>query len=674
MTAVTEDWEQRLARAERSLRAGDLAAAAVRARELGAEAPEHPAPLYLLAVCARFAGEAAAARSYLERLLQLAPSHARAHQESGHLYRDAGDAVAAVAAYRRALQGNPALLAGWKALARLLAGQVAVDDKAALLASAREHIERLSALPPELLAASSKLYEGKLYQGEQLCRAFLQKHPHHPEAMRLLALLGVRLRILDDAEFLLESCLELYPDFHRARLDYVDVLHRRQKYEPALAQARQLLAVDAGNPAYRLAYANESMALGHYDAALSAYAALLEQVPDPAGIHLAMGHAHKTRGDGESGEEAVTQYRRAYAARPDFGDAYWSLANLKTYRFQGVEIKQMERAAEAAATGHEDRFHLCFALGKAHEDAGEYDRAFHWYARGNALKRSALNYSAERVRQEMREQRDTCDAALFSAAATAGGGCPAPDPIFIVGLPRAGSTLLEQILSSHSQVDGTFELPNVLAIAHRLGGRRRAGEASRYPGNLAQLGPEQRRQLGEQYLADTAVYRAGAPFFTDKMPNNFRHLGLIALMLPRARIIDARRHPMACCFSGFKQLFAEGQEFSYSLEDIGQYYRDYVALMDHWENVLPGRIHRVQHEDLLADFEGEVRRLLDFCGLPFERACLDFYRSTRSVRTASAEQVRRPLQRDGVEAWRRFSRHLDALRDALGDVLERYPE
>jgi len=666
---TAQGWEVRLARAEQTLRRGDVSGAAAQARELSIQEPRREAPHYLLAVCARYAKQPEDAHAHLRRLLELAPEHARGFQELGHLYRDTAAPAAAVAAYRQAVSFNPALLTAWRAMLDLLNSAQIRQQNPELRAQAARQIDRLSSLPRELLAVTSNLYEGKLFRGEQVCRSFLQRQPHHPEAMRLLAQLGLKLGILDDAEFLLESCLELYPDFQRARLDLVDVLHRRQKYRLALTQAEQLVAADPVSPAHRVALANENMALGRYEAALEAYRQLLAEVPDPAGIYLAIGHAQKTRG---SGEEAVSAYRQAYAARPDFGDAYWSLANLKTYRFTAGEITRMTRGAQNSATGRVDRYHLCFALGKAEEDRGAYDLAFDWYRQGNALKRAGLDYRAERVTQEMQQQQVICDRPLFDSFT--GGGSPARDPIFIVGLPRAGSTLLEQILSAHSQVDGTFELPNVLAIAHRLGGRRRTGEASKYPAILADLTPERLQQLGEHYLAETAVYREGAAFFTDKMPNNFRHLGLIALMFPNARIVDARRHPMACCFSGFKQLFAEGQEFSYSLEDLGHYYRDYLKLMDHWHTVLPGRIHCVQHETLLEDFEGQVRALLDFCGLPFEDGCLSFHTSRRSVRTASAEQVRQPLQRGGTQHWRHFSAHLDPLRDALGDVLNRYPE
>jgi hypothetical protein len=405
------------------------------------------------------------------------------------------------------------------------------------------------------------------------------------------------------------------------------------------------------------------------------------------------------------------------AARPNYGDAYWSLANLKTYRFSDAEIARMRQEESNRRTQPIDRYHLCFALGKALEDRGDYAESFRYYEQGNALKKATSHYRPESTERNARLQMEVCTTEFF--AARRGVGCQAPDPIFIVGLPRSGSTLIEQILASHSQVEGTMELAEIPRLVHHLNGREMSDSEPRYPRVLASLTPDQLKAFGADYLARTRIYRGGAtslnaptrrsaahhggahqpdhaaaqpgaapqpghavqpvaaatdarlidtvrPFFIDKMPNNFRHIGLIHLILPNARIIDARREPMACCFSNFKQLFASGQEFTYSLEDIGRYYRSYVELMQHWDAVLPGKILRVQHEDVVADLEGNVRRLLDFCGLDFEPACLEFYKTERSVRTASSEQVRRPIFKEGLDQWRHFEPWLGPLRSALG--------
>ena len=367
-------------------------------------------------------------------------------------------------------------------------------------------------------------------------------------------------------------------------------------------------------------------------------------------------------------DDAITAYRRAYQVKPDCGDAYWSLANLKTYRFDDAEITQMRERQASPMTALNDSYHLCFALGKALEDRGEYATSFEYYELGNRLKREELNYDPARLLTEMQLQREFVTTDLVERFA--GAGHEAHDPIFIVGLPRAGSTLLEQILASHSQVEGTMELPNIFALAYRLDRKRRVGEEPEYPGNLADLTREDVTRFGEEFIRDTQVYRKqGTPYFIDKMPNNFRHIGLIQMILPNAKIIDARRGAMGCCFSGFKQLFAEGQEFTYGLREIGQYYADYVALMAHWDNVLPGKILRVRYEDVVADLETQVRRLLDHCGLPFEEACLNFHQTERAVRTASSEQVRQPIFKSGVDQWENFSEFLGPLRTKLGPEL-----
>ncbi len=380
-----------------------------------------------------------------------------------------------------------------------------------------------------------------------------------------------------------------------------------------------------------------------------------------------MGHALKTIGQVP---QAICAYRAAAAARPDFGDAYWSLANLKTYRFTDVEIARMRAEEASPAIAPEDRWHLCFALGKALEDRGETAESWACYERGNALKRAESRYRPEIIETNTRKQVEVCSRDFFEARA--GWGDPRPDPIFIVGLPRSGSTLIEQILASHSQVEGTQELSDIQRIVLDLQGRDPDLDEPRYPAAMAGLAQEDFHRLGEKYLADTQVYRSRRPFFIDKMPNNFRHIGLIHLMLPNARIIDARREPMSCCFSNLKQLFAHGQEFTYSAEDIARYYRTYLELMRHWDEALPGRVLRVHHEDVVDDLEGSVRRLLDHCGLAFEPACVDFHKSDRSVRTPSSEQVRQPIFRDGLDQWRKFEPWLGPLRVALGDALERH--
>jgi tetratricopeptide (TPR) repeat protein len=427
------------------------------------------------------------------------------------------------------------------------------------------------------------------------------------------------------------------------------------------------LKLEPENRQYRTLYATTCVGLGDHEKALALYRKLLVESPRAADVHLSVAHSLKTMG---RREESIEAYRAAAAARPNYGDAYWSLANLKTYRFTEDEIARMRTEESAPATPLVDRYHLCFALGKAFEDRGEYRESYGHYERGNALKKSESRYRPEPIERNTRMQMEICTREFFSRRQ--GVGAKNPDPIFIVGLPRAGSTLLEQILASHSRVEGTQELADIPRIVLEFQGRDPDLANPRYPRVLANLGTEEFLRLGEKYLSDTRAYRTNKPFFIDKMPNNFRHIGLIHLMLPNAKLIDARREPMACCFSNLKQLFASGQEFTYSIGDIARYYRTYLDLMQHWDEVLPGKILRVWHEDVVDDLEGNVRRILDFCGLDFEPACVEFYKSERSVRTASSEQVRQPIFREGLDQWRNYEPWLGELKDALGDAPLRY--
>ena len=633
---------------------GQALAAATRLRT---EVPENRDVLYLVAVSQRYLGRIADALATLARLESIHPEFARLFQERGHCNRAAGDRVAALEAYRRAVTLNAALVASWKALAELCRAARQVEH--AEIAS--RQVVQLERLPPPVLTASGMLAEGDIYGAERVVRRFLQTHANHVEAMRLLAQIGTELDVLDDAEFLLESVLVYAPDYHLARYDYAVVLSKRHKHAAALEETRKLLKVDPENRAYRTMYATAYVGLGDHDEALRAFRELAAETPENAELLLSIAHALKTLG---RQPEAIASYRRAAAVRPSFGDAYWSLANLKTYRFTDDEIARMRTQEAAEATALIDRYHLCFALGKALEDRAEYEESFRYYARGNVLKKGECRYDAGALERSLRRQVSVCTREFL--AARQGCGCDRPDPIFIVGLPRAGSTLIEQILASHSKIEGTTELADIPRLVQQLQGREHRGAEPRYPAVLTELSPDQLKRFGEKFIADTQVYRTGKPFFIDKMPNNFRHIGLIHLILPNAKIIDARREPMACCFSNFKQLFASGQEFTYSIEDIARYYRSYIKLMAHWDTALPGKILRVQHEDVVEDLEGNVRRILAFIGLDFERACLEFYKTERSVRTASSEQVRQPLFKEGLDQWRNFEPWLGPLKEALG--------
>ncbi len=525
---------------------------------------------------------------------------------------------------------------------------------------------QLAAASPhaELVEATRCLRGRRLPAAERIVRDVLREDPGDVVAIRLLAEVGLQVGKIDEAIQLYERCLELAPGFALARQNYAVALSRRQRFDEALAQAQVLLDAEPANPNYRLLRGSLLVQKGQHREALALYEEFLTEFPRQAGAQLNYGHTLKTVG---RLDESIAAYRTSIALRPATGEAYWSLANLKTFRFSDDEIRNMQ--AELDEDGDpDDQSHLLFALGKAMEDRERYDESFGYYARGNAIRGKRQPYSAKINVFDTARQIKALDAHFF--AERRGWGCPAPDPIFIVGLPRAGSTLLEQILASHSQVEGTTELPDIIAISRRLGRKSPANPASKYPEILGSLTEDEAARLGAGYLDSTRVHRHGRPFFIDKMPNNFKHVGLIHLILPNAKIIDARRHPMAGCFSCFKQLFAHGQRFTYSLGDLGRYYRDYVRLMEHWDEVLPGRVLKVQYEDMVADSETQIRRVLAWCGLEFEENCLRFYETERPVRTPSSEQVRQPVYRHGLEQWRNFEEHLGPLKSALGPLAD----
>jgi tetratricopeptide (TPR) repeat protein len=549
----------------------------------------------------------------------------------------------------------------------MLEGLYRMTGQAENAATAAAHVGTLKKLAPEVVTATALFSDGELGAAEELVRAFLIKHGHEVEAMRLLARIGIERDVLDDAQLLLEAVLDLAPDYQAARFDYAQALVKRHMYPQAQEQAEKLLAADPANRNYRTLCAMTCVGLGLHERAIELYRELLNGAAQAADLHLSIAHSLKTLGRREA---AIAEYRVAAASRAGFGDAYWSLANLKTYRFEDAELERMRAAETAAATSVVDRYNLCFALGKALEDREQYAESFACYARGNALKRAASRYRPEVLELNTRLQIEVCRPELFARHKDS--GVRAPDPIFIVGLPRSGSTLIEQILASHSAVEGTQELADVPRMVVELQGRDWDLDQPRYPGVLASMSAQDFHRLGEKYLSDTRAYRTDKARFIDKMPNNFRHIGLVQLILPNAKIIDARREPMACCFGNLKQLFAHGQEFAYSIDDIARYYRTYLELMRHWDTVLPGRVLRVHHEDLVNDLEGNVRRLLDYCELEFEPACVEFHKTERSVRTASSEQVRQPIYREGLEQWRHYEAWLGPLRAALGDALTRY--
>jgi tetratricopeptide (TPR) repeat protein len=639
------------------------------AARLAQRVPENRDVLYLLAQGQRQLHRLNDALATLAELEQHHAGFARLHQERGLCFVAMKDAPRAIAAFERAISINPALPASFD----MLAGLHRLTRNTDAASGATAEAARLRALPAPVLEATGLFAEGDVLAAEKMIRAFLLQHGDHVEAMRLLARIGMIYGVLDDAETLLAAVLDLEPEHEAARCEYACALLERHKHVAARAQLDILCARAPKNRRYRTLTASTIVGLGHHAEATTLFCELIAEAragtAEMAELQLSLGHALKTLGQRDA---AIAAYRAAITAQPSFGDAYWSLANLKTFRFTEAEIAQARSREAGAGTSPADRLHLCFALGKAYEDRGAFETSWHYYARGNALKRQESRYRPEIIERNTAGQRATCTAGFFSHRA--GFGSHSHEPIFIVGLPRSGSTLIEQILASHSQVEGTQELADIPRVVLDLQGRDPDLDNPRYPGILQDMQPAAFTALAETYLNDTAIYRTGKPHFIDKMPNNFRHIGLIHLMFPHARIIDARREPMACCVGNLKQLFAQGQEFAYSIEDIARYYRTYLDVMQHWDDVLPGRILRVWHEDVVGDVDASVRRILDYCGLSFEPGCVEFHKTKRSVRTASSEQVRQPIFREGLDQWRHFEPWLAELDAKLGDAKERYKD
>jgi len=641
----------------------DPALAAEQAREILKAVPHHPRARLILGSAQRLAGKAHAAIEILAPLVLEQPRSAPAHLELGIAMAEGGRMREAVAALRDAARLQPNSVDAWRLLADYLdaVGDADGADRA------RGQYIKAATQDPRLTEAAAALVANNLPLADARLRAHLAAYPTDVAALRMLAEVAGRLRRYQDAQELLERCLELAPSFEAARHNYAVVLNRQAKPAAALPHIERLLEKEPRNPGYLNLKAAILANMGEYAGSIEVYAEVLREHPRQPKIWMSYGHALKTASNQPA---SVAAYRRAIEMEPTLGEAYWSLANLKTFRFAPADVPAMRAALDRFDLSKEDRLHFEFSLGKALEDEGSYEESFTHYSKGNALHRQLQPYSADDNTRFVSRCRQLFSAEFFAARES---GAAAADPIFIVGLPRAGSTLLEQILASHSQVEGTVELPDIPQIARDLVGRNDRDQDAPFCDSLAALGVGELRALGERYLESTRVHRkTSAPFFVDKMPNNCLYVGLIHLILPNAKIIDARRHPLGCCFSAFKQHFARGQGFSYDLADIGRYYRDYVDLMDHIDAVLPGRVHRVLYESMIEDTEAEVRRLLDYCGLPFEPQCLRFYENDRPVRTASSEQVRQPIFKDGVDHWRHYEPWLGALKQALGPALTGY--
>ena len=663
-TAPAASLADAFAHAERLLET-DPRLAAEQARAILEVVPRHADTTRLLAAALRLSGDAEGGLATIAPLAQALPNLPLAQLELALCLERLGRTAEAARAFDRASALEPRLSEAWRGLSESL--ELLGDRQGAERALARQL--RASTHDPLLIEAATALSENRLGEAERVLRERLKADAGDVAAIRMLAETGARLGRYADAEALLTRCVELAPNFAAARHNLATMLYRQNKNLEALAQIEMLVAKDARHPGYANLYAAILARLGEYDRAIAVYDQVLKDYPNQPKGWMSYGHALKTVG---RQADSVAAYRKALDLAPTLGEVWWSLANLKTVKFTAEDLAAMRQALEAEGLSDDDRLHLHYALGKAHEDAEAWDASFAHYAAGAAIRREQLEYDPEENTADTVRTKAVFSPAFI--AARAGQGCPAPDPIFVVGLPRSGSTLVEQILASHSLVEGTMELPDLIVMARRLGGKTAKRAESTYPESLADLSPEDLKALGQEFIERTRIQRkTDKPFFIDKMPNNFAHTGLIHLILPNAKIIDARRHPLGCCFSGFKQHFARGQAFSYDLTDIGRYYADYVDLMAHFDAVLPGRVHRVIYERLIEDPEAQIRALLDHCGLPFEEACLSPHENERAVRTASSEQVRRPIFKDAVEHWQKFESHLGPLKQSLGAVLNAYP-
>ena len=622
--------------------------------------PENIDCLYLAAVSSRYLKHFEDSKKYIESLLLNAPDMGRAYQELGHLSRDMGNEEKAIRHYRQACEHNPALIASWNSLYQYFLK----DQNQAAADHALKQLDTLKSLPGSLLYIHQVLNEGRLGLAERKCRAFLKENPTNTYAMSLLSDIANRLGYFDDAEFLLEKAVEFKPSDGELRLKYASILRKKQKFSKTMEQVNILCDQYPDNQLYQAYKASEIMQNGGHDEAITILDDILKKNPYNFSSLTSKGHAEKTLG---KTDQAIESYRSAYKIRQDHGEAFFSLANLKTYSFSKDEIHNMRYQVERLDLSLKDKAYFHFALAQGCESNGDYEEAFYHLEKGNKIKNDQSLYSIERMDKELQSQIDVCNEKFFRDLGP--GGYDTKDPIFILGLPRSGSTLVEQILASHSKIDGTLELPNILSMAQSLRGDDIYGKEGNYPKSMESLTIKQREDFGKSFIEDTRMHRKDAPMFTDKMPNNFRHIGLIHLIMPNAKIIDARRYPLDCCFSMFKQLFAQGQEFTYGLKEAGSYYSSYVKLMHHWEKVLPGKILRVNNEDVISDLDGQVKRILEFLDLPFEEECISFYETNRSVRTASSEQVRKPINKDGMGRWKPYAKYLKPLLNVLDEDL-----
>ena len=597
----------------------------------------------------------------LQKAIRVAPKFLQAHENLAQAWTQLGDLNKAEVCFKKCLELDASNFSNWKALGDVLSDQGKDEEADKAYKNAISTDKKYL----DLQKAMSQVQKGNLGEAEKIYREILSDDPNNVDALRLLALLASRTGAVDQAINMLENCTKIAPDYALAWENLAKMY--RQKDDPDSLQKAAFCFRKATE--LRPNWAEGWAGLGtmqtrssQHEEGIESYKKSIELKANQPRVHLSLGHVYKTTGNQEA---CISSYNEAISFDNNFGEAYWSLANLKTYKFSGEEISSMEKKIELTEVPEREKVHFLFSLGKAFEDMGNYDESFEYYKRGNDLNRGRTTYDpkaiealSERLKQFFTEER-------FQENKDFGDNSSAP--IFIVGLPRSGSTLIEQILASHSKIEGTMELPNIMNIARKLGNSTK--DRTAYPEVIESLQGSDLTDLGKSFIDETQFLRTGKQYFIDKMPNNFSHIGLIKLILPNAKVIDARRNPMDTCFSCFKQLFARGQAFTYDLSEIARYYVNYVNLMDHWDKVLPGYVFKVQHEDLINNQEGVTRDLIDFCEVDFESSTLEFYKTKRAVKTASSEQVRQPINTKGVNQWKNYEAHLKDLKFHLESII-----
>ncbi len=599
------------------------------------------------------------AEKNLRHVIKVAPGHARAHEDLGTVLLNQSRADEALPLLEKAV----ALMPKSASAASKLAGALMALGRTADAEALRARATQLSPQQAKLEQATRLFAQGQFREAEKQAQSLLQENSRDVNAALLLARIAINARCYDDAEQLLVRITEIAPGFVAAWHDLGSVLKELNRFEEAVKALQEAVRLDPANAVTHYFYGAALAMAAQPEAAIEAYRKAVDLDPDLSGAYLGLGHVLKTVGDQDGG---VAAYRRAIELRPDFGEIYYSLSNLKTFKFSDTEIADMEERVGNNALPIDCQVHFAFSLGKAYEDKADYAAAFRYYELANRRHRETIAYDPVQTEVAHEKIRKAFSLEFFEHQAQMGTGCRDPDPIFILGLPRSGSTLLEQILASHTLVDGTSELPDISMIAQSVTNK---AQGRTFPMSMPELTSEELTALGKQYLSQTRRHRGSAPFFTDKMPNNFAYVGFIKAILPNAKIIDARRHPMDSCVGCFKQHFAKGQTFTYDLFELGEFYLEYERMMTHWDAVLPGQVLHVEYENVVSDLETQVRRLLEFCGLEFEQSCVNFHETKRAVRTASSEQVRQPIYQGSLATWKRFGSDLDVLREVLDPVL-----